>query len=290
MPRSTTAQLVLTLVACSGSCWGQPCPPRSCSRLLNGAWHDGIIRGSTQHASVDAMSAGNQHTSLHTTMHTLPQCVQPCCPHKVIRLSTTRPCTCLSYSGRASGGPGPQLAFTQSGVPLDVNALLFTTILADSMPITSDSSSKLLTQGGWGIIATAGSEPNTISTTWFQDSSFGTCGITSFTAAVPSDTCTLTFKVVAGSVLGVSAPDGAKCPAGTHPVTHPDNTQSCFACSAGYAFKGGKCMACSGNFYQPNWGDVPDCKPCKGGGYATSFDATSNWFCYSNETPRFKDN
>eukprot|EP00877_Chromochloris_zofingiensis_P001879 jgi/Chrzof1/11692/Cz06g05180.t1 len=177
--------------------------------------------------------------------------------------------------GNAHGGPGPLPYLTQYGEPLDTTAVMWRSILNYT---------------GWDVVMTKGSAAGTLDTTWFRDSSFGGCGLTSLNAQVPSGVCKMTFRVIAGSFLGVST-TAKTCPSGTSAISQPGGTVSCFACGPGYTVAAksatmdketgsGGCSACAGSNWQDIWGSTS----CKGNCKQTYPNVTMTWgntFCYS---------
>ena len=84
--------------------------------------------------------------------------------------------------------------------------------------------------------ATTSPENNSyLTATLFRDVGSATCGTTSLTpATLPNNTCTLTFKVVGGGILGASSPSPS-CPANTFLVQQPGGKASCVPCYPGRA-------------------------------------------------------
>lgn len=75
-------------------------------------------------------------------------------------------------------------------------------LLADTTAVMWRS---ILNYTGWDVVMTKGSAAGTLDTTWFRDSSFGGCGLTSLNAQVPSGVCKMTFRVSQDEVKYISA-------------------------------------------------------------------------------------
>ncbi len=177
---------------------------------------------------------------------------------------TTSPLLPYPVCGNAHGGPGPQPALTLQAELLTSRAFLFATILnlnysAGSVQQWQSGYSPI----GWGVMATPGPQQGTILTKWFQDRGVATCGLTPLSAAgVRPGVCTLTFKVSAGSVMGVSATSGAACPASTYTVKQAGGATSCLMPGPGmYVSGSGGSKPCQGKTYSDVWG-ATSCKPC----------------------------
>lgn len=129
------------------------------------------------------------------------------------------------------------------------------TLLRASPPLTC------LCAQAWGALATPGAGNGTITVKFFQDSNYATCGTTPLSSGSRMDgVCTLTFKVTAGSVMGVQG--AGSCPAGTYSVKQGDGSASCIMPGPGHYVQGGEIKRCAGQSYSDEWG-ATQCKPCK---------------------------
>lgn len=146
-------------------------------------------------------------------------------------------------------------ALTITAAPLDTTAYLFGAVL-DGRQGSSDTS--------WGAIASKGSAPGTVVTRWFQNNALLKCGPTPRSPPAPPGTCTLTFRVVGGSVLGATAASAqATCPPGSAAGgSASGGAPACLMCYPGTRLGSkGTCQPCEGKTYQDEWGAVA-CKPC----------------------------